>query len=78
VPFHERADAEEFVRRAMEKAAPEGYEVWNLAIQLAEDPQFIGLIMLSINLRRERGGIGYELHPAHWSQGYMAEAIRCV
>ncbi len=48
-------------------------------IFLKDTEQFIGTIGLNhLNKAAKRTEIGYELHPDHWKQGFMTEAVEAI
>ena len=73
-PLTKLSEAEEVVSKAISGYA-EGRNL-QLAIERKDDRAFLGICML-VNLHKDsaRAEIGYTLDRAHWSQGYMREAL---
>ena len=76
-PLTKLSEAEEIVAKAISGYA-EGKNL-QLAIERKDDRAFLGICML-VNLHKDsaRAEIGYTLDRAHWSQGYMREALAAL
>jgi len=76
-PMTERAQAEDFVARVRR-----GYETGSaisLAVERKADGAVLGeCILFNFNAQCRRAEIGYTLGRAHWSQGYMREALMAL
>lgn len=71
------AEAEEWIMRHKEAIAQNESVSW--AICLASDPTLIGHIgFWRVVKEHHRAEIGYFLHPDHWGQGVISEALTAV
>ena len=76
-PWTKVEQAEQWLANNMAAVAAGDYV--RLALVPAGQDDIIGTCLL-FHFHREsrRAEIGYELHPAHWHQGYMHEALRAL
>jgi ribosomal-protein-alanine N-acetyltransferase len=70
-------DSEDFIQRIARSFTTREAIRW--AVTRREDGQMLGTCGYhTISLQHRRAEIGYELHPDHWGQGFMSEAIWAV
>jgi ribosomal-protein-alanine N-acetyltransferase len=68
--------AEEWISTHAE-SFQQGKEV-TLAITLKPERSVIGSVALSVNMKHQRGELGYMIAKAHWNHGYCTEACRAL
>jgi RimJ/RimL family protein N-acetyltransferase len=76
-PMTERAQAEGFVARV--RNSYETGSAISLAVERKADGTVIGeCVLFNFNVQCRRAEIGYTLGRAHWSRGYMREALKAL
>lgn len=77
VAFPDVGESEEFIRRCARSFATRQGIRW--AVTRRADGRLLGTCGYhTITLQHHRAEIGYELHPEHWGQGFMSEAVWAV
>lgn len=72
--FEKLSQAETLIKRWMARREKGEGERW--VITLKDEDKCLGTIgFVDIDPRNRSSGIGYELHPDHWSSGFATEAL---
>jgi ribosomal-protein-alanine N-acetyltransferase len=74
----DRAGAQEWINRALERQARDGHSFWLVANKKTDEPiGQVGLLKQEVDGATE-SEIGYMLHHRHWRHGYAREAAVAV
>jgi ribosomal-protein-alanine N-acetyltransferase len=77
LPFEDVSESEELIQRNAQAFVRREAIRW--AVIRRDDGRLLGTCGLhNVMLPHYRAEIGYELHPDHWGQGFMSEAVWAV